>query len=328
MEKTFTVRMYHRNVGFASLAFFTLMVIVSALVTVFCAPRDRQFVAAVAFCGFWGFWVFLSIYCLLGFYRSRLRISDGNISSDGVFQRHQVALHDVHVLAWKHMPRGGVIYLADTNDSTKIRLDNYETEQSLWLIRFLRERIPAEVQTNWNLFCHKVALPLTKVRAAYEKPEPNRNVGDVLITRGRWDRFFIPFIVLAAFGGAIVAWWLKQPRMLLAPIQIMFVWLILRFLTPKRGYVSKSISATPGLPSFLAFGVLWGTLGICGILAFPVLRPALPVPSVVAVVLLLAWFAVLIWRAHAEDKKRHERDTAASSASVEEWNELNSEPGL
>ena len=86
-------------------------------------------------------------------------------------------------------------------------------------------------QAEWPMFCHKIALPLRDrcLFAATGEPARSLAAGEVIITRGRYDRvamWLLPasFIVAGAVwwatgstillqtAGTMVAAWLASPR--------------------------------------------------------------------------------------------------------------------
>ena len=75
----------------------------------------------------------------------------------------------------------------------------------------------------------------------------------MLITRRRWDFYFVPLIVLTTVSGLVLAVIFEEARCLVAPLAPLFLWLFLRWMTPVGGFRSQTISATPGMPQFLAW---------------------------------------------------------------------------
>ena len=321
LPRTFHIRKYHRNVSFAGLVFFGLMIVVSLLLASYSARPDRSLVTAICLVGFWSFFVSLSLYALAAYKWTRLRITDDEIALKGLIRSRTVSLSKVQEVIWNYGYRGA-IWLRDANGSVRIDLDNFEVDERICMIRFVREQTPAQRQANWDLFCHKVALPFVRYLDCDGKPRPEP--GQVLISRRRWDWYFLPLIMLCAVAGTVAAWRLAQPRLLVAPLAPTSIWAVLRVLTPKRGYLSSSISATPGMSAYLLFLLLWLAIAVAGISLFPIIAPHIPAKEVWAGSLLAGWFAVLLWRAYREDVTRLERDKVESLASVEAWNRLSS----
>lgn len=115
---------------------------------------------------------------------------------------------------------------------------NFERAERLWLIRYLRGKLPESVRQDWGLFCHKVALRLQEHDAVGDRPPAQ---DEVAITRRRWDWYFVPSIVISAGIGIVLYWRLGQPRFLTAPAAPIFLWLFLRFTTPKKRLGNKTV---------------------------------------------------------------------------------------
>jgi hypothetical protein len=64
---------------------------------------------------------------------------------------------------------------------------------------------------------------------------------ETLITRRRWDWYFLPPAVLAGVVGVVVAWYTNQWQMALLPVAFLPHWLLFRFLTPKSGRIEHTI---------------------------------------------------------------------------------------
>ena len=67
-----------------------------------------------------------------------------------------------------------------------------------------------------------------------------------MITRRRWDCYFVPAILLSVVIGAVACWKFQQPRMLAAPLMPALLWILLRAMTPRQGLVSKRWFAGDG----------------------------------------------------------------------------------
>ncbi len=112
------------------------------------------------------------------------------------------------------------------------------------------------------------------------------------------------------------AWQLQQPRLLAAWLGPTILWLALRFLTPKDGMMSHSISRTPGLSRYLLFMFAWGSIAIAGIFAFQSLKALIPAPVIVGTTLLMLWYAGMFCAQYLEDRRRHSRDLENSVGSA------------
>jgi hypothetical protein len=317
MDQTFFVRKYHRNVGLTAVGFFGLMILLSVSVA-WTAPQGRGIILAALFVTFWGLWLCVAIYTLAAYRLGRLQVAGYRVSIRGVFSSRELELTNVTALYWK-TTFGSVIRLDSADERIKIELGNFERPERLQLIEFFRTSVPQEIQHGWQMFCHKIALPLSLAPAGKSVQESLKEPGAVLITRRRWDWYLLPFVAASAIGGLIAAWQLGQPQLMATWIPVTLLWLFLRYTTPKVGMVSHSISGTPGLSQYILFMLGWGVVGIGGIFAFNAVKAAIPHHVIVGAVLLLVWYAVMIGRAYLEDRRRHRRDLEKSTASELEW---------
>jgi hypothetical protein len=141
----------------------------------------------------------------------------------------------------------------------------------------------------------------------------------VVLTRRRWDWYLVPVILLSAIYGAVAWWRFQQPRMLAAPLIPAFLWLFLRFSTPRRGLAANRINSVPGQVSFLIFCLWWLCVAIVGLVVFKLWRPPMPHAAILGTVAIFLWFVVLLWRAHQSDRERQKRDQANAAVAVQQW---------
>lgn len=317
MDQTFFVRKYHRNVGLMSVGFFSLMILLSVSVA-WSAPEGRGTILAAVLVTFWGLWLCAAFYTLAAYRLGRLQVADNRISIRGVFSTREMAIADVAAMYWK-TSFSGVIRLDSADTRVRIGLDNFERLERQQLIDFFRKSIPVENQHGWQMFCHKIALPISVAPAGKSVQESLQEPGALLITRRRWDRYLLPSTVGLAIVGSVAAWQVGQPLVLAHCIPILGLWLFLRYMTPKDGMVSHSISGTPGLSGYVLFTLAWGVVGIVGIFAFNAVKVAIPHHIVIGTVLLLSWYAVMMGRAYLEGRHRHRRELANCPNSESEW---------
>jgi len=304
----------------AGLVFFGLMTVLHPLAALDSAPSERRIAAAIVFSVFWGFWFCLSIYFLAACWCYSLRISNERITSSGVFTTREILLANVAEVRWKLSGRGGSVVLSDSCVTVKIEMDVFAQAERVWIMRFIHAQIAAPLHKNWELFCHKVALPLVDRIERDQGVASQLKEGEVLIKRRRWDWYLLPVAALAAVWGVASATWLGKPRLLFIPVLPLFFWGMLRFSTPKSGFVSKSMTATPGHSWVLLLLLIELIIVVGGVFGFPVIRPMLPIPNVITGALIVGIVCGTFAQAFLIDKKRHARDIAASAASVEEWN--------
>ena len=73
----------------------------------------------------------------------------------------------------------------------------------------------------------------------------------VVLTRKRWDAYFLPLFVLAICVGAFLVWQTGQLRFAVSPLGVLPIWLMLRFTTPPDGMSVTTIRSTPGAVTML-----------------------------------------------------------------------------
>lgn len=144
MERTFRLTKRHRNLGVVCLIFFVLVGVASAYGTWAEAPEERRtsaLYAATMFGVFWGSFACLACWLLLAYWREELRISDGQVTQQGVTGSKQIDLHSVTAFRWRIAPRpGGSLVLRTLTEKMTIYLGNFEPMERLWLIRFFPQR--------------------------------------------------------------------------------------------------------------------------------------------------------------------------------------------
>lgn len=322
METVCRIRKGYRNLGIVSLVFFVLMAAVSSFGVLAETPPDRRtaalcFVAAMTL--FWSLWACLGCWMLLAYWRERLQVTHAKVSQQGVLRRAEMDLDGVTSIRWKTVPSGGTLTLRTPTDKLTIHFENFEPVDRLWLIRFFRSRFPDAVQDGWELFCGRIALPLRNHRVQVQ-PAGEANV--VVLTRRRWDWYFVPFILLSAVVGLVTSGVFQQPRMLAAPLLPGLMWIVLRVQTPRQGMVAKRITAEPGLLRFLAFELAWFVVGIAGVVLFKIWKPPMPNALVLGTIAFAAWLGVLLWQAVRLDRARRKRDVANASIAVRRWEEV------
>jgi hypothetical protein len=76
----------------------------------------------------------------------------------------------------------------------------------------------------------------------------------VVITRRRWDWYFLPVIALMTLVALGLFAFLGEAKPLFFPGFAIALWLLTRFNTSKRGESWRTIRGTPGMPQMLAWG--------------------------------------------------------------------------
>lgn len=319
-EEVFRLRKRYRNIGVVCLLFFVLVGTASAYGFWSEVPPNRRIYAiyfVVLLLSFWGFWAGLSLWVLLAYWRESLKIRNGQMIQQGVIGKKRIGLADITNVRWS-IGKSGRITLRTLTEKLRIYLDNFESTERLWLIRFLRNSLPEAVQQDWELFCYKIAIPLREHGVQGNRPP---GPDEVLFTRSRLDWYFIPAILLSAVIGSVYYWKLQQPRMLVAPLMPALPWVILRFGTPRQGLVSKRISAEPGQTRFLLFLLWWLGIAIAGFLLLRLWNPPMPHALVLGIIGSILWFGGLLFRVHPVARERRQRDREAAKVAIQQWNE-------
>jgi hypothetical protein len=100
---------------------------------------------------------------------------------------------------------------------------------------------------------------------ALEQPaDPN---AVIVLTRRRWDWYFLAATAAAAILGLVFSFVLEDRTPLVWPLCVVALWLLLRFQTPVGGMPARRISATPGARQLLAWLALMVAL-FAGVFAF------------------------------------------------------------
>lgn len=318
MERVIRPKKRLRNLAIVTLVFFLSVGIVSSYGVWFSAVPERRLLAAVLMAVFWGFWEILSCWHLLVCWREELSIVDGQITQRGVIRIKEINLCSLTAVCWRLAPQGGSLVLTTATDKVRIYLDNFEPEDRVWLIRYFRSEVPALLQDGWKLFCHKIALPLRDKR---KRSHADPGIGNVRITRKKWDWYFAPAFVLFAVLGVVEYWYLEQPRMLAQPVVVIGLWLLTRFMTPREGLVAERITARPETVGYLVFLACWLGVAVAGVVLFGIWSPPTPAAAIIGVTALVLWFAVLFWRCFQVDRVRRKRDETNAAASIRRWSE-------
>lgn len=318
MERVIRPKKRSRNLAIVSLIFFVSVGIASVCVMWFSALPDRRIYAAVFMAMFWGCWASLSCWLLLAYWREELRIVDGQITQRGVIGVKEINLRSLTAVRWRIAPQGGSLVLTTATGKARIYLDNFEPEVRVWLIRYFRNEVSEVLQDGWALFCHKIAVPLRDRNAiSLATPGP----GNVRITRRRWDWYFIPLIVLCAVLGIVLSWQFQQPQAIVFPVLPAVLWLCIRGMTPRNGFVAERVTSRPEVVGYLVFLACWLGVAIAGVVLFGMWSPPSPAAAIIGISALALWYAVLFWRSYQLDRVRRKRDETNAVASIRRWSE-------
>ena len=268
MQTTFRLKKETLKTGvFCLLCFLAMGTFSVVIATVAPPPKARlQPVHMAMFFGFfWGAWSCLSIWLLLSYWRERLIVSDDTVIQRGVFRTRGIRLNEIDRLVWRPAPPQLQVIAGTTR--LKIHFVKFSKADQLSLIQHVQQRIPDAVQVNWEVFCTKVAVPLSRYEAGCLAP------GQVTVTRERWARYFIPATLLFAILGVAASLTLQMHRMLIAPLPMLFLWALLHFSTPMKGLAASRIAGQPESGRFLKFLLVWAGVGFVGLLTLIFLTP-------------------------------------------------------
>lgn len=304
MDNILRLKKSYRNLAIICLVFFVGMMIGSSYI----ALSNGSILGSLALGGFWGFWVVLSAMLLLSYYRESLFLDEGRIIRAGILRRREIALADIISVRWRIAPIGGSVVLRSSADKIKVTFDNFELDQRRWLIRLLRLSLPKSIQQDWERFCLRNALPLLK-----QDTDAPLQPDEILITRRRWDRFFLATTVVLVVLGIICAWLLRSLPLLAFPLVSLLLWPLMRLSTPAKGLRYRKTPA-PEKRHLLIFAV-WCGVGVAII-------PLDSSHNGLAIGLMIVWFAILLCLAYRMDRRQEAGRDVAAPAAAEEWERL------
>jgi hypothetical protein len=315
-EAVFFVRRGYFTLGLTCLIGFVVVGIASAYGVWIDAAPDRRLWGVLFFSSFWGIMASLSAWTLLAYWRESLTIANGSVRQQGVVRQRELQLKDVNQAEWR-LVKGGGLKLGTSSETVTIYLDNFEPGERLWLIRHFHNWVPEGIQENWPLFCHRIAVPL-RDRDVRQPCGPD----DVVLTRRRWDWYFIPFIVVATVFGVVA--WLKLglPRMLAAPLLPITLWLILRLGTPKEGMKTKRMARESDQGRAALTTGLWGGGFFAILLILEVLN--LPMEDLNRGIAFVICMGGMLGSAIRLDREFRKRTEEAAKSSVTDWESTNS----
>ena len=173
--------------------------------------------------------------------------------------------------------------------------------------------LPHSIQHNWERFCLQVALPLEQCHLDVPLED-----NEVLVTRRRWDCYFVPAILLLAAAAVFCAWQLRIPRLLLSPLALSLVWLVVRSSTPSEGLRSRRGSKEPER-GFLLFLFIWAVIALLGSWTLTALAPRLRWGPALVALWLVFCLAVLFVQACRADRHKQQAQQPMAALAAEEW---------
>jgi hypothetical protein len=200
----------------------------------------------------------LPVWILLAYWRGSLCIKDGRITQRGILRIKTIESSELVDLRWQPSK---TILLRSKAEKIKVDLSGFDVEQQKRLIRFFRFSVPDSIQHDWQRFCYQNDVYLL-MRSS---DRPLREY-EVLITRCRYDRCFLPIIVLAAVAGIVGAWQFGNLAWLLTFVPLTALWLFLRTITPVNGMVDIRVPISFRQPEgrYFLTVLIWAAVGMAG----------------------------------------------------------------
>ncbi len=323
MNATFRLRRYYRNMAVGGVIVFLAWGVFGVFIAL-TAPDIKNRLAVAAFMG--GVPLFmegLSLWVLMAYWREELTIRGESVTKRGVVWWKEIGLREVTEARWRTRPVGGGLLLRSEAARLSIEFNNYEDEESDRIVRHLRSVLRPEVQTDWNLFVYKIASRGS--RSAPRKPDPD----EVLLRRDRWNRYFAPAFVVFCLAG-FVGWRITgEKRLLIAPPLLPLTgWALMRAATPAKGMVVQKLSssANPEFAHFFRFVLLWGLVGVAGVMAHDGFRRRLTHPDAALIVGGIFWAGILCFEAGLHDRRRSRRTREAADLAAKARSEAATDP--
>lgn len=273
MNATFRLRRSYFVLGVVSTLFFGLNALSGVLGICLEALLGRRAVVLaveLGILGFWLAWMALGVWIVLACRRHRLAVHDGQIDDFGVMGQKRMRVPEIVSARWRCGPVRGSLVLKTASTRLTIDLGNYENEEQRQLIRFFREAVPAPLQSGWELFYARNVKGRSRRARASGKDEPGE--GQVLLTRRRLDRYFVVGLLLGVVASVCAYFATRDARVVWKLTVIPLIWLVVRFLLPRRGAVASRLTIDSRYRSTV-FGCLWLFGGMACYLVMEALFP-------------------------------------------------------
>ena len=308
MRREFTASTGVRNLAMLSIVFFGTMLVF----TQFVIRPDTLLSARIALGAFWCCWLAAAIYELLYFKRFRMVVEGSRLAIEKPCRSYEMDLSRINRARWNHMPP--LLKLNEGRNALRLDFRQFPPEDRQPLIELFRREIPENAQHGWDVFCHRVALPLRQVRADEDHDRP-LEADEVLTTRRSYDRLFLCMLPAVAFIGGLAAWYSHSWYLLFLSLSsVGLVWLPLRFICPKKGYRTSRITRRQDRP-YLVFLLAALACGLAGTwLSF-----AFDAPPAIKLGGTGLWFVAVLARAFREDKRRTAVMEQAAHGANAEW---------
>ncbi|MFZ5829835.1 MAG: hypothetical protein ACOY3P_07095, partial [Planctomycetota bacterium] len=266
MVETFRLRksLKHQAMVLGVIALVELITVSSVFFLEEPAKRGLEREHSVAILGGMGVAVFgtmllLSISLWASYSLGRATIDGTTILLRSLFRTRRFDIRELRSLTWSQHPAGGSIVFRLREFKSRLTLSGFEKDDRLRVIRALRKVVPAEVQEQWPMLCHKIAQPLrdgVEYRAGHD---PSAKFCTII--RNRYDRLLAPCLVASITLAAGLIAWFRSWQFLVLPALIVGMWLVLRFHVPPEGLpVMRMTSTFCGRTAIFAMLAIVGSL--------------------------------------------------------------------
>jgi hypothetical protein len=188
----------------------------------------------------------VTLICIIGLtdnLTTTLRVTDTDLVRSYIIGRREMAFAYIESLRWRSsiLPLASV-KLIGSRGRIRIGLSDFDREDSLWLIRLLRNRVPDHAQEGWEEFCWRCAVPFRdgfeavelQHKARYRRPRPP-DEELVSFTRRRYDVSFAALMLIACIDSWCGWLWAATYLWFLLPATILALWMISRRSIPVDG---------------------------------------------------------------------------------------------
>jgi hypothetical protein len=309
MDETFRLPRSLRNMAIGSILGFLAWFTIDLFVVLDKLDGPHPILLAALLLGVPLIMVGTSALLLATYYRSELTIVDDLVTSRGLFIERSLDLRDVTEARWQVAPNWGSLSFRSGSKRLALHFGTYAIEDRERMVHYLRSRLPAEIQVGWNLYAYKVK-PFDR-QTTPAKPGPD----EILLRRDRWDRYFVPTLVVSSLVGFVVWRITGELKPSIAfPLVLLGLLIFLRFSTPAEGIVAQKLSASfsPDHAHFFRFALLWGLVGLAGLLVNGYFRPGMKDLDAILIVGGVAWCAVFFHEVYLLDRREARRDREAA----------------
>jgi hypothetical protein len=292
----FRVRKFYQILGIACTALFFVATVGNASVFFLEHPEDYGYKGehSVVIVGSFGTATFgcmtlLGVYILLAYYKVFVEVDGATIRLQTVFRFQRFDASEIQTVTWR--TAGASVLLGLPGRSRRIELGNFSETDQLSIIRLIRSLTPTARHERWDLFCHRVALPLRD--GILPTVRVDNSVQLVTIDRSRYDRLLLMMLAPTLLTTFALCWCLETWVFVVLPVLVAGFWLLLRFNTPKEGNQQVRLVSSPSGRAQAAAHILMPTtvllllvLALAGVeknTAFGIVA-VVAVPSLIAII--------------------------------------------